>query len=599
MQDDNSNVGAARSDEMWSQRMRVPLVGYVIDPRVLVFQFAAAPTFTQGTSDFSNRPRNSQNLSYDLSSSLFSRRRLSFTYRIAQAKGLGRGSFGLRTDSESASLGVSARFRHRYFPILASYSDFTALNRWSGGGVGVPIESERRITTSRAEMSNGKLRVTLEQVAIDDRIDSQDQIRTSANFDHRLRWGRRSTLNSVVRFEGRRGRREASVFLWNERARITHTETASTQLFMTRQRWNGLEGDLRVASAGGSTQLRPRPWLSTQLGLSRRNVRAGDGVENGTFQVTPTVQFSHRTESGWRGGLSIVVGLLGQSREGLSEDSWIEVLAEEQRIRESLTFELAQQGVDSASVEIWADDSSVRYLEGIDYILVLTGGRVEVRVLPGGRIEEGDVVLVSYRFRSAGRVQGMSSSFSVSGSVGNSFVTLDFGQRQESGNPITESEFLPQTGTAERWAGLSFEFPPSFLGDFRLDADHRERTLGDARTTSDEIRAVWGLPFRGRFTSRVRGGLVRHRDEVAKSVNATASMDMGWIVSRSVRVDGGASVYDWSRAGTDPERYLSGNLSVSWEWGLFTTRLQANRNVRSNGIRLESNRWDLNVTRIF
>jgi hypothetical protein len=473
------------------------------------------------------------------------------------------------------------------------------MNVWSGGAVGAPIESQRRITTARAELSNGKLRATLEQVTIDDMSDLQDQRRTAANFDHRLKWGRRSTLNSVLRFEGREGRREASVFLWSERARITHTETASTQLYVTRQRWNGLEGRLSVASLGGATQLRPTSWLSTQLGLSRRSVRAGDGLKTGTFQIAPSFQLSHRTESGWRAGLNVALGLLGQSREAVSDEAWLEVLAEEHQIDESLSFDLDRVGADTTTIELWSDDNAIRYLEGIDYILLVSAGRVEVRVLPGGRIEEGDVVLVSYRYRAGGNVRGTSSSFSVTGSIGNPVVTLDFGNRQESGNPITESEFLPQAGTAERWVGVSVMIPPNRLGDIRVDADHRVRTLGQAATTSDELLAIWDLPFHGRLTWRLRGGLVRHEDDVAASVNTTASTDLGWAVSRSIRLDGGASVYDWSREGASPERYLGANLSVAWQWGLFTTRLQVHRNVRRNGVRLETNRWDLNVTRIF
>jgi hypothetical protein len=573
--------------------MRLPVAGYLVHPRVLFFQFAVSPTFSQGQSDFSNRPTNTQNVAYDLSTNLFSRRRLSLAFRMGRTRGIGRGALGLSTDSEISSLGASARFRHRYFPVLASYSDFTAKNAWSGVALGAPIESRRRITQTRAELSNAKLRATLERIAIDDLSDTQDQVRTSANFDHKLRWGRRSTLNSVLRFEGREGLREASVFLWNERARITHTETASTQLFWSRQRWNGIEGDLAVRSAGGSTQLRPWPWLSTQLGLSQRMVRTGDGVATGTFQVAPSLQLSHRTSSGWRGGLSVVVGLLGQSREGLSEDAWIEALAEEHQVDESLRFELKHQGVDTTNVEIWSDDHAVRYLESIDYLLLPTGAFVEVRILPGGRIEEGTVVLVSYRYRAVGRVGGRSSSFSVSGSLANSALTLDFGQRQESGNPITESEFLPQTGTAERWVGVSLNVPRNLLGDLRVSADRRVRTLGEAETTSDEVQAIWDLPFRGSFTSRVRGGLIRHQDQVATALNKTSSFDFGWVASRTVRLDGGASV------GSSSEQYINLNASISWDWGLFTTRLQGHHNVRRNSVRLETTRWDLHVTRVF
>jgi hypothetical protein len=147
--------------------------------------------------------------------------------------------------------------------------------------------------------------------------------------------------------------------------------------------------------------------------------------------------------------------------------------------------------------------------------------------------------------------------------------------------------------------GVSFDLPRSFLGDLRLSADRRMRTLGDTETTSDEAQAIWDLPFRGRFTSRIRGGLIRHQDQVATALNKTSSFDFGWVASRTVRIDGGASVYEWSRDGSSAEQYINVNASVSWDWGLFTTRLQGHHNVRRNGVRLETTRWDLHVTRVF
>ncbi len=599
MEDDNSLVGRPRRDQTWSQSLRLALLGFLVDPRVLFFQFAASPTFMQGRSDFSAGPTTRQNVAYDLSANLFSPRQLSMTFRATRARGMGRGTLGLHTDSETESVGMTVRFRHRYFPVLASYSDFSALNVWSGSTVGAPIASQRRITTARAEMSNTKLRATVERVFIDDEAELRDQLRTSAKLDHRLRWGRRSSLNSIAHFESREGLRNASVFSWSERAQITHTESATSQLSWSRQRWQSDAGDLSVSMLGLGHRIRPTAWLSGQLGLSRRSVRSEIGPSTASFQIAPSLDLSRQTSSGWRGRLSVAVGLLDQSLEGAAGGSWIEVLAEEHQVNESLSFELDRVDIDTTSVEVWSDDNAVRYLAGIDYLLITTAGRVEVRVLPGGRIEEGDVLLVGYRFRAVGRVEGTTTSFSVSGAIGNQTVTVNFGHRQESGNPITESEFLPQAGTSEKWVGVSITMPRSFLGDIRVDVDRRIRGLGDVATTSDELLAVWDLPFRARFASRLRGGVVRHEDNLGTSVNTSGSMDFGWTASRSVRLDGGAAVYQWKRERVDPERFLGANVSVTWEWGLFTTRLQGHRNIRRNGIRLATNRWELDVTRVF
>ncbi len=95
----------------------------------------------------------------------------------------------------------------------------------------------------------------------------------------------------------------------------------------------------------------------------------------------------------YRGGL--------ERQENNLESATVPVIGEEVTLSIDVVTLLSQQDVVSDSVVVSNADRTTIYDEGLDYRLIRRDRLVEIRRIPGGRILEGDTVLVDYEYQTA------------------------------------------------------------------------------------------------------------------------------------------------------------------------------------------------------
>jgi len=587
------------SDLLLLESLKLPFAGWILDPRILRFTFSVSPRFQQRHVEAVEDAGGSSAGAYDLSGHLFSTRRLSASFRASRTSSESRGSYDVRSENRGSAFMASMRFRDAYFPVQAVWERRQAVGLWESPVMFEPLVTDRRTGRAAVTVTNPKLTASVERYFIEDAAASRDDARTTARFRHQLAWGKGSSLISNLRFEGRSGARESSISQISERMRIKHTTNASSSLQYVRQKLKGASSSLSVNILGLSTSIAPAKWISTGLVLSRRTV-GNDGLgRTVTNQITPSASVEGRLPWGLTGDVDVTFGLQDLSRSGFTDETWVDAVAEEHAVDEFRTFRLDHAGADVATVELWLIPEGLRLQENVDYWIQDLGSQVEVRILPGGRVEIGAVVTASYRYRAMGSTSGRTTFLNLRGSLHHRFANLSIGQREQSGDPFDASGGVDQSSSSDSWLSLSIDPPDTPLGRFRFSWEHSSRRWRGLSTVSDAFNVNLQLPFRGRVTASAQGSMGRSADGTSVTRNASLSGEARWRAGRRLTLRGGISAYRWSRQEKSADRFLSTNVAMQWGWGRFDTTASYVYSLRANGSRIRSSHWNLLIKRTF
>jgi hypothetical protein len=594
-----AGTGSLGNDLLMMESLKLPFAGWVLDPRILRFTLSASPTLQQRHAGSVEDAGGSRAGAYDFSANLLSTRRLSGSFRASRTSSQARGSFDVRSENSGSAYSGGLRFRDDYFPVQASWDRRQARGIWESPIMFEPLVTDRRTGRMAVTVTNPKLRSSVERYFIEDVAAGYDDARTTARFRHQVEWGKGSSLISNLRFEGRSGSRSSSVSQISEQMRIKHTSNASTNLQYTLRRIRGATSNLSVNVYWFSNSISPTSWLSTGVVLSRRRVGDAADGSNVTNQFPPSASMEGALPLGLQGSLDVSFGVQSLSRAGFTGETWAEAVAEDHQVEDSRTFRLNHPGADVSTLELWLINDGLKLQVDIDYWIQEIGSQVEVRILPGGRVEVGNVVTASYRYRALGTQSGRSTFLNVSGSLHHRFAHASFGQREQSGDPLDASGGVDQSGSSDSWLSLSVDPPRTPLGTFRISWDHNARAWRGEHTVSDMINVSLDLPFRGRVTASTEGSAGISDDGATVTESLAWSGQVRWRAGRRLSLRGGANAYRWSREDAHPERFVSANLGMQWGWGRFDTTATYVFSLRSNGTKIRSSHWNLRVKRTF
>ena len=266
------------------------------------------------------------------------------------------------------------------------------------------------------------------------------------------------------------------------------------------------------------------------------------------------------------------------------EDGFGTAIAERHVVPPPLRFLLDIPNADPSSVRITSEDASIVYEPGPDYRLFASGLFVEVIVEPGGRIQEGQLVLVDYRFALLPTADGgivrweYNLSFSVKGFQLYHSLSAD----EKTGQTESEVPLFGETDNAI--AGMRFDSSLP-IGALRLVGEWRRTAV--AGQASELFSFDGSLGFR--ITTDLRGhatlGWSSRRDGDRWDI-FHGFANVIWTPVRSLNVSGTLSANHWERSVGGRQRFFGATIGADWTLGRLTA-----------GLRFEHNTFDYRVGR--
>ena len=389
-------------DYQWDVGIEIDQQGYILDPRIFGFSFNISPRYYWGKYDTGDRSETQKGngLSYLIQADFLrgAKKPFSFSATALRSTNFNSGSFGSRYDSEVESKSAIASWHNPAFPMKLSYEDRYLNQTFLSGRVGEnrpTTQRDERVKTLTLRGRSSKTSLVAEHLTLDDNIPGRnlDYQRDRIDLKHFFPWGKGSSLNSMFLYDDRRGFNANRRIRLDERAKIQHTSNISSR---SRYSFSLIDRNYETIVNNGSFAL-------SHLLYSNLVTTANLWV------------LSQRSDpqdiTRWRGGLStrynktiLGVGVtagLGYSYQVTDRDSrevLTEVVDEPHVVPLDGAIILQRLFVVSATIIVTNADGSLVYTNGFDYeVLRLPEDLTLVQIIPGGQIETGDTILVSYR----------------------------------------------------------------------------------------------------------------------------------------------------------------------------------------------------------
>lgn len=506
-----------------------------------------------------------------------------------------RGRFGVETDLDLTEWGGRLTYRNPYMPLDLDYSSRSRDMTWRPAPQQV-IRQDETIRTLRFTARSSKTHAFLERLSFDDRLGERDFTTYRAILDHLLRWGKRSNLSSSLRYYDRVGTAAQERVSWSQLVHLQHTwKLASDYNYQILSQRTGRDVTHGLSGQVSTTYL-VLPNLSVGAEWFGQSTQFSAGRQS-FYRARPRLSYSRGLPLGARFQGSLSVGYEWQSQEP-GEDGFVPVINERHVVEPSGKFTLGEGHADAASVTVTSTDETTVFEAGFDYRIVEAEPFLEILVLPGGRIQVGDTVLVDYRFQivPAASTNALVTEYDTYIQLGGLRLYHRRSVRDELNG--TEPGLLPVLASYEDMkTGIGFTLSTS-VGTVDLLGEHRLRQSSGFDFTSYLVRG--GFTFAPRRNLRGRIGastnIRRGGDLPFNMVSAESSLD--WRADRSLRLHAGLTAWAWSEDGLR-ERFIGGGLGAEWQVGLTTLRLRYDRLSWEDGFDRSEDRLLLRAVRSF
>jgi len=504
------------------------------------------------------------------------------------------------TDATVWELGLVSRWRP--LPARLTYTDRSLLQLFRPNpGVANLLNEHRRVL--RLSASNRKLRIDLERLAYENRTTQIDFAQTLADIDHSFRWGKGSRLTSGILYLNRSGASVVERLGWRQSARLQHTRTFSSSLGYNLFDMTSLSDFSRGWSASylGSWNRRNHVNLSVGGDTRHRSFRLGtqsySRLRSRAILNTPLpYDFSLQAGAG--------LGYEWHSQTLAEDDGFGTAIDERHVVDETGSFVLDEPLAEPGSVVIKSEDAATVFEEGLDYRLVVSGVSLEVFALPGGRLTEGTIVLVDYRFQllPEGDANSWIYSYDLTLRQGpfTAFYRRAVQNRVKDGYPeagnVVISPTLRDYDDVATGLRVSGRVP---LGTASAAVEHERRsTLGLLRSKQTQIRFGWRFPvghrlkagLTSRFTSRTNGSRFQIFEGTSRA---------DWYITPKLKLQGELSAYDWLERGFGRDRFFGGGVGLEWHYRQLNVIVRFDRNAWTRGFERTENRLVARVIRSF
>jgi hypothetical protein len=495
----------------------------------------------------------------------------------------------------AGDFGGRVELRSTVVPALVEYAVRTIEETWLQPAGDLRIRNER-VGTARGELRTRTLRLYGERLDLEDRLNGRDFTAYLGTFQHDLRWGWGSMLQSGVRYYDRTGFVPQRTAAWTEHARLQHVPGFATDLAYEQSRIETPGLEQRLRSAAGAFIVEPGRFLRIVPGGEARWQRFTTGRRDqfrALPQVTVSIPLARRV---WFGARAMV-GYEWQRLEPTA-DGTIRVVNEAHVVDATGRFSLFEPFADTSTIAVTSADETLLFERDVDYRAVATGDVVEIVLLPQGRIAVGDTVLVDYAYRLTPetRAQGLIASYGADLTVAGFTAYARREQRELEGAEAAPA-FLPSYDNLTVGASLRQGFGPVILdggGEFQrreLDGVPFEFWLARAGVT---FVLPAGLRLHGAGRRSVNEGGPAGRYELSMG-----EAGLEWMPVSALRIRGRAATWWWNETSGRRERFVGGGADVELRVGLMRLGALVDRGVWTEGFERATTRVAAHLSRRF
>ena len=589
-------IGRPFNQNNFRQWVVIPFHGALVNPGLANYSFSIKPNFTQQSSTDLPEALKSRNLGYAADASFLSSQILTFRLHWSRDNGLQRGGFGTQGEFDTDVFNPSVHLNTPILPIHASYTRRSSRNLTQVGPGLIPIEHSDAVRTFLIEARNSKLTAGYERSEFDDRLRDNDYSSKNTYLDHRFRWGKRSQLASRFNRTERSGTLPYMRQSWSEELRLQHTTSTFTEMEFSRYKSEGFGGASEGHTWGAGMTSRIGSNVDYGARISK-NVSTFDNGRLDAFSGGPWVSWSASLNQDVRLSAGGSLSYLNRHLEN-EGDSFIRVINESYSVDETRIVTLQPLNVDPTNIIIQNSGETFFYEEGLDYELVSIGSSVEIHILPGSRITDGDVLLVSYQYRPDfdATDEGFFSNFDVGLRVAG--VNLRHAQSHRA-TSVSGDGFIPTSGDYDQYSTTLSTFRETPLGHLDVQLSNRRRRSETQRYTTNEARLSLGLPPWKSFRIHLNT-LARGVDEGGDKVRLySAGMALSKTLIKDMRLHAGVNYQHWEQVERFTERSLNANASIDYQVGLVGLKLRYEYDQRITNFNAVGHRVSLYVLRRF
>jgi hypothetical protein len=390
-------------DTEWEVGLLVAQDGYIEHPGILSFRYTLEPRYYDGAFEATTvTGRQSEDtsrnlLGYSVGIDLLRESVLPVAGRLdaAQSSTVLTGSLGRRTETDYSTYGGVLDWKFEPFPMsfdARQTSTSTITTRPSGA----PFLRDDVRRTFRIRGDSSRTRMRLEARSLDDRVPDRnnDFDVYQANLDHHLPWGRASYLDSGIDYYKRTGQNGFDRFQVRELASIHHTESLRSEINyfygLTRQ-------TVDTTRNVGAYRIRHRLYrnLNTSAALGLEKHTSGNS-ELDRKLAGLDVQYQKSDLFGVN--VSAFLGANFSNNVTESRVALLEVVDEPHTVPVTGLIILENRFILAATIRVTDPSGAIVYVEGQDYLVQDAGDNLtQLSIIPGGLLEVGDVILVSYK----------------------------------------------------------------------------------------------------------------------------------------------------------------------------------------------------------
>lgn len=392
--------------------------GFVFHPNIL--EFGLAGLFGLVQEDFrevvdkSKRDTNDDGdlYEYDLHAQLFKKREFPLTVFAQRRRGLVPRPFLPSLETTTTNYGLTWQYVNKKMPTILQFSHTDArLSPLYVAGEeddGRQKNTELRFETGYNFTDHNTLSFQYEYESVDEKpfdfyYDSDEILLT-----HRLAFGseHQHRLRSEFNYLNQRGTVDLERTRWREDLRLKHADTLESQVLfeaLNRKR-GGRSGEVPISEECSyylTGLLRHRLFESqtSQIRLFVRQQEFEPDLDITRWGGNADIQY--RKTNPW-GVLHADYGFRFERNDHDGETRTNETIDETHSFRDPDPIVLGNRNIDVGSITIRAEDRVTYYHRGLDYSLQTIGNLVEIRRIPGGRIVDGQTVLIDYLFTTGG-----------------------------------------------------------------------------------------------------------------------------------------------------------------------------------------------------
>ncbi|MFQ5524691.1 MAG: hypothetical protein ACE5GX_00385 [Thermoanaerobaculia bacterium] len=462
---------------------------------------------------------------YDLNATFMPDKAYGFTLFANQAETVTPVEFAGSQRLDTSSLGLAFQVGPRFFPARLSYRNNT-LESISDFDRQIRAFDQKKETLSyqaenRWRRNEAYLFLQIEDVEdeLSPRFSNQTQT-ASLNHTIELLEPRLATLRSTVRYFDRSGELTSSSFSIDEDLRLRHRDTLESGLryeYRNQETFSGRATDSQRLSAW----LNHRLWesLDTDLRFTRSDLTSDAGRSS---QDQARLQFDYRKRLPGRGKLTGRLGSTYDRRDSLDGDGELLISREQQRLRFGVPSRLDQPAVIPGTVVVTDELGSTIFEEGTDYEIHFVGEFAEILPLPGGRIADGQSILVEYRIRVPDESRFDSRRTELDVSVDYSWITGFFGFRSFSDDLLAGQTDSLLDDRRDKYAGFRLRRDGQRI---KLSSFNELRTRDSSLLAFESLRLADGLTYIPSSRWTIRANLVWMDTRFKRPVRETEVME--------------------------------------------------------------------------